>query len=466
LARRKTTLRSLLGKSGARWSVTELLLGLTLAAAILFGGTSSQPGWRMTLILIVSSALMAWATTHGALSGFRALPRLTRLFLLLVPALWIVQLIPLPPPIWGLLPGRELPARIFELIGTSGNFHPLSLTPRQTLFQLAALLPLAAVFAAALTLDERGRERCVALFLTLATVSILVGLVQMSSRGATFNFHDSDHYRNLVGFFSNRNNQGLLIAIAGVFAVATIRRKVVGHRSALGASLVVSLVFATAAIGTISRAGLLLTLLGLLIVHLVLFTQDWSARQYGLFGAGLVALLGLGYALTFNPVVEKSLARFDDLAENSRWEYWQRSYPLLEQYFPWGSGLGSFVPAHSAIERLDDVTDRILNRAHNDYLEFFIEAGVPGMLLVALFVAVVALRLRELIASDQRRPALSLPAGLTIVLVMLHSAVDYPLRTQAISVLLMLSLAFFLTEPKPGRQSGPGGRRRSGGDVA
>lgn len=451
---------SLFARSGVRWSVTEVLLALTLAAAILLGGTARMPVVSVSLIFLTSSALAAWAMTHGAVRAFSTLPLLTRVFLLLVPSLWLVQLIPLPPAIWGALPGREVPKRIFELLGTDDDFHPLSLTPWQTLFRLVMLLPPAAVFAAALTLDRQGRERCVAIVLALAAVSILVGLLQVTSRGALLNFYNSDHHKNLVGFFTNRNHQGLFIAIAGILAVEMVHRRFADPRKALATALILSMMFIAAAVGTLSRAGLTLTFVGLSAICLMLFASNWSRQRFVRVGLALLTVPTVLFALSFNPVVERTLARFGDVSGDGRWEIWKMSFPLLREYMPWGSGFGSFVDSYRVIERLDDVIPKYVNHAHNDYLEFVIEAGVPAIGLLGLFAAVMIRAAGAVGRAGSKRAAFSLSAGLAIGLAAAHSIVDYPLRTTALATLFAMAMAFFMakqTSGRSGRQS-PGSK--------
>src|SRR3546814_9710840 len=44
--------------------------------------------------------------------------------------------------------------------------------------------------------------------------------------------------------------------------------------------------------------------------------------------------------------------------------------------------MGTFRPVFDAAERLEFVRPSYANRAHNDYLEYLLEAGVAGALLV------------------------------------------------------------------------------------
>src|SRR3546814_12516564 len=71
------------------------------------------------------------------------------------------------------------------------------------------------------------------------------------------------------------------------------------------------------------------------------------------------------YFFSFSTVVANALARFNDVAENGRSEIWHNSWPLVGQYFPWGSGLGSFVSAYAAREPLAQVRIYYFNSLHD-----------------------------------------------------------------------------------------------------
>src|SRR3546814_16690937 len=88
-----------------------------------------------------------------------------------------------------------------------------------------------------------------------------------------------------------------------------------------------------------------------------------------------------GVALHDNVRVERTLARFDDL-KDVRPEIWADTWYAIGQHWPVGAGMGTFRPVFDAAERLEFVRPSYANRAHNDYLEYLLEAGVAGALLV------------------------------------------------------------------------------------
>jgi tetratricopeptide (TPR) repeat protein len=117
----------------------------------------------------------------------------------------------------------------------------------------------------------------------------------------------------------------------------------------------------------------------------------------------------------------------------------------LQQFWPWGSGFGTFVAVFKANENLDLMGDLYLNHAHNDLLELLIEGGLPAALLLVAGLLAIAVRLWRRMAARSTEQAIAL-AGLTILgLAMAHSLVDYPLRMHALAAVAAVALAFFIS---------------------
>lgn len=424
----------------------EILLYALIALALLLGGAPNEAHWRMALLCITASALVAATVAAGPRGAVARRPLLLRLALVLIVATPVIQLIPLPPGLWSSLPGRAAPAAVFDLLGTRGDWHPLSLTPRDTLFALLMLLPPFAAFWAASALGAEVRARCVTVFLAIVTLSILVGLVQLGSRGTTLDFYGTAHRGNLIGFFANRNHQGLMLAIAASFAITMLHRHVRERRAVIAWSAILSITFLTLAIGTISRAALGMTLLSLAITIFAFFLTG-IGRRHPVMVVALALATGLVlYFLSASDVVGQALARFDAVKDDGRWDILQAIMPLTSQYFPWGSGMGSFVPVYAAIENLDNLSPYYLNRVHNDYIELFIEAGVPGLIALAVLIAAIGGRSAAILTGRRSFPPFGLSAMVAFLLIALHSIVDYPLRTQAIMVLFAIFLALLFAE--------------------
>ena len=122
-------------------------------------------------------------------------------------------------------------------------------------------------------------------------------------------------------------------------------------------------------------------------------------------------------------------------------------------FMPLGSGVGSFVPVYAGVEPPQDVlANTFANRAHNDVLESWLETGVVGVALMALFglwLLVRAFALWRPASSGGRIVDHALPraAVLVVALLIAHSLVDYPLRTGALMAMFAFASALLLPPP-------------------
>jgi O-antigen ligase len=135
------------------------------------------------------------------------------------------------------------------------------------------------------------------------------------------------------------------------------------------------------------------------------------------------------------PIVER-FGQPDDL----RLEAWPVILQAANGYLPLGSGIGSFDTVYRSVESLDQVGPVYLNHAHNDLLELWLETGLAGAIVLAVFLAWLVRRSIEIWRS---RGGGELAAGssLLVLLLFAHSAVDYPLRTESLVVLFAFACA-------------------------
>src|SRR5690606_7588035 len=102
-----------------------------------------------------------------------------------------------------------------------------------------------------------------------------------------------------------------------------------------------------------------------------------------LLAAGLAAL-GLSAAMGWMKV---------DEIEEFRWVMRQATAALAVTHLPLGSGIGSFVPVFQQAMPDSLLMAKYVNAAHNDYVQGWLEAGIPGLVVVAVVVATLAVAL-------------------------------------------------------------------------
>jgi O-antigen ligase len=178
-----------------------------------------------------------------------------------------------------------------------------------------------------------------------------------------------------------------------------------------------------------------------------------AARRRGLarvFGLSMLTIPVLGAVIALFP---GGLARGAEvqmeLSAGGRITNFPDILFTIEQFWPWGSGFGTFVPVFKANENLDLMGDLYVNHAHNELAELLIEGGLPMAVLLVAALLAMAVRLWRLVASRHSSEPATALAGLTIMfLAVVHSMVDYPLRMQSLAAVFAIALAFFLS-PSP-----------------
>jgi O-antigen ligase len=413
---------------------------LLLVVSAVFGGASQTNALSLMAVELASLPLLflsIFLILAGAAPAGSAFPLGLLVAIVLIP---ILQIVPLPFDVWRQLPGRGIVVQALEVTHLGRVSLPFSLAPQATWRALLALAPPSAMFVGGLLLSDGERRLMAGLWLALGVVSLCIGGLQMlAGPDSPLYFYEVTNAGSPVGFFANRNHQAAfllcLLPLAAMFA-ARFEGRFDGPRALppLAAILYVFIaIFGVAA--TRSRAGVALAVVALagaaaLVLRGDAFRRRWRAAA-GL-GIGVALALGGVLVLGFGPIVQ----RFDSGGE-PRFEGWPIVLGAAESYLPLGAGVGSFEVVYGEVEPLSQVSPIYFNHAHNDYLELWLETGVAGAALLVVFAGWLAWRG----ASIWRRRisagggGLAAACTLLVALLLTHSLVDYPLRTETLAVL-------------------------------
>lgn len=424
-----------------QWDAVAVAAAILLALSFVFGGASRDHALRLALVELAALPLLVLGLGRLIRTGVWREHRFALGLLAAAIAIPLTQLIPLPPAVWGRLPGRDQMMLALQLVGLEPGWSPLSLTPDQTWRSALALTPPAAFFIAMLSLSQLQRERLVRFFIAGAIISILLGAAQLASGGERLYPWETTSAGSVNGFFANRNHLAACLLIALPFAItlgaATLRRDQRTSALWFGAMFAGLVVVALAAIR--SRAGITLFVP---VMTASLFAA-WIAAGRGRPGPGLLVLVGsVGAALTTVAVLALPpiLARFDtEGAPEGRFERWPLVAETAQTYLPLGSGIGSFDPVYRSVEPLEELDGTFFNQAHNEYLETWLEAGWLGAGLILAFLIWYARRCWSAWkAPPSRERDLQRAASIGIGVALVHSVGDYPLRTVALAVVFAL----------------------------
>lgn len=421
------------------------------AFALLGGGLGPHAPVVEALIEAVAFCLLMALLVAGRF-GERASAAATLPFvmILLLLALGLAQMWPLPSTTWQALPGREVPASVFEALGIPRRTWPLSFAPADTRLVLQSLLPPVATFLSTLVLAPGERQRLAALVVAAAAVSSLIGLAQLSTGDGTLLLYPLPMADRFPGLFANPNHQALFLACA-VALLPALAGEGPGRRRRqlwLGG---VWLLIVLGALVTSSRTGLTLLALATVVAAVRIAAPQLSGggspRWLRALLVGIV-LVGIGSVATLGYRGEVMQARFGSIGTDARSSFWAATMQLIHGYLPWGTGLGTFETVYQMAEPLESVQPFLVNHAHNDYLEFVLETGVPGIILLALFGSWLGGRMIALARHTAGHDRLAGSGLLVVLLVLCHSVVDYPLRTQAVGCVFAFACALLVAAPR------------------
>jgi O-antigen ligase len=158
--------------------------------------------------------------------------------------------------------------------------------------------------------------------------------------------------------------------------------------------------------------------------------------------------IGLVVVLTAGSVAAVFSDRFDnnlisDEAQTSavsRYTTFSTSFEAVKDYFPFGSGIGTFQAIYRTYEDPEQVTTTYINHVHSDWIEIVLETGLLGGVLLLLFLAWWGRRAIAIWRAPEP-DYFARAATIATAAILAHSLVEYPLRTVAISAIFAVCCA-------------------------
>lgn len=402
--------------------------GLLLALCLLAGGSSQESGAGVLLVQLLALPALAWAgwqllqrpagPVHLAWLAFAAA-------LVAIPLLQVLM----PGAMGG--EGRADLTRDLARFGIAAPAH-WSLAPSATAAAGFQLLPALAVFALALTLPTAAHRRLVQLVIALAMASLVLGVAQLGAPQESPLNPYPQWAPAMNGFFANPNHQATLLVVAATLACARLAM-VLGawppgrpHRVMHGTVAALVMLLAAVALPlTGSRAGVVLIILSCALV----VAAHWPAWRGGTRGRiALAASLGVAALALFLALRWMQVEAIDELRGPLR----ALTGEIAARFAPLGAGVGSYVPVFEQEAPRALLMGNYVNHAHNEYAQWWLEAGIAAALAMVLGAAALALTLRGLLRQPPQARGLGVTALVALGAILAHSLVDYPLRTPAL----------------------------------
>ncbi|MFO1412755.1 MAG: O-antigen ligase family protein [Burkholderiales bacterium] len=368
----------------------------------------------------------------------------------LVALIPLLQLITLPLDQWEKLPGRAAFAETLHDVAEVTS-HTITIVPFETQYAALALLPPIAAFLLAFQLRAPQAIRMMQLLVAVASVQAVIGLMQYGMLGggaagmrASGTYINPNHFAGLLLMVLPIALMGLAVEIGdrtrerirgrglmGVFKRAAANKGMkVMVAVAVIALLLVAIIFSR------SRAGITIAALGIAITTFAVAPRVGGPRAYGIVGVVLALVIGLATAIGLIPVIDRFSEQ--EVLEDDRWTMAMAALEMAGAYFPVGSGVGTFAALYPPYQPAEILA--FVHRAHDDYIEWVVEGGLLAMLAIvsalALYVARLVMLAREI--DKNRVHYLQVGAAIGLLLMGLHSLVDFNLRIPANSVVFAL----------------------------
>ena len=346
-----------------------------------------------------------------------------------------------------------------------------SIDPAASLAAAAGVVPPLALFLLVSSLGIERRLRLIGWFVVFGLACLALGILQvLQGPDSSLRFFAISNRTEAIGFFANRNHFAAQLYATLLLTVAwsaTHGKRTFSRRAPMSGKMLwiagmfcVSLLILSGLALARSRAGILFVLLAAAVIVVMSPTLLVALGRKGrgvhpMFFVAVAAVLLLVGLLG----ADRFLQRFDaGLVDQLRAMLNEVTYEAMREALPFGTGLGTFPSVYAVYEKSQNLRAEYINRAHDDWLEFPLETGIPGILLIALFLAWFGLSLYRVwikpsTGQDVRLCITQQCASVVVLLVLFHSIVDYPLRTSSMLGYFAACCGLMLSLPADTRQS-------------
>jgi O-antigen ligase len=416
-----------------------------LFLCLILGG-SAQAIWGNMLLQLLGIAIIAWAAIARSDEPIATPARHLLILAALAIALVALQLVPIPASVWPAFGGRRMIASGYPLLGLPTPAFPISLTPYDSLDSLLASIPPLAMVCAIVRLKAYRPSWLAAALVAGTLAGVLLGVAQVGSsdpESSPWYLYHETNFGSAVGFFANANHMALLLVIALPFVAAILaaaRRANIQRFSALVAMVIgAMLVIVVGILLNRSFAGYGLGL-AVLVASLLIVIPGRSVLRPVVAVAAALLLVAALTVIARSAVGSMKWNEEATTSVQSRQAMLATTSRAISDFMPLGSGLGSFRQVYSLYEDPGQVTNTFVVHSHDDYAELVLELGIPGVILMFLFLVWWVRAVWSVWRSPEVGPY-ARAASIASAAILAHSLVDFPLRTEALSACFAMCLA-------------------------
>lgn len=429
----------------------SILAFIVMASALLFGAVEI---WSSAAMLALVYTLgLVWVLSRGY-DDYSA-PRHTKVLIATGLAFTLyacLQLVPLPLFVLKLLSPESSRLREFYALQPSGS-GGISLVPHRGLLEVLKTVAFFTVFSvSSVYFISRDRMKSFIIALSLFGFCLAVfAIVQKATwNGRIYWFRELSMGGEPFGPFVNRNHFAGFIGMIVPLTLGLAITKHAREKKFLYGFLAV--IMSIAVFFSLSRGGIVSFFTGMALFGFLLVATRLQQRKIWLIGIFLVVVLTYLVWLGVDPIMQRFSQT--DISKEQRLIVWSTTLTAAKDFWLTGSGLGTFLhvfPLYSPAS-----VQSIYDHAHNDYLEFLLEAGLVGAVMLVFFAG--TLLWSAFRSSFEGRSGIMLMAALSSVTSMaVHSIFDFNLHILSNLILFgaVLGMAAALSDvddPHPQRE--------------
>lgn len=414
-------------ESNRFWFAAEAMLATAVVALPMAIGGALE--WSLWLLLALSIA----AATSWLIGGLKHKRRRVWHPVMWLPlaviALEVIQLVPLPPFMLGLISPHAAELRETALVPLGlTSWRPISMDAPSTLRALARSISLGALLFTAMQVgrSDAARRRLYSVIGAVGAVIAVMGFMHLlAGLDTLFGFYKFAATTPMMSPFGNSNHLASFLTLCSTVALG-LALDAKRRDSAIGWG-VMALAMGVAAFLSFSRGGIasLLVTWGLVAAYAASRRTGglrgafpWLAIAAVIIGAGLLAFEQL-------QVRADTLDSLDKL-RSTKLELWPMFAKSTLAFWPLGMGIGAFELAFSPWQTTQfDVT---FTHPENIVLQWASEVGLPAFIALSVLVVMVTRRLW----SDLKGLRLEAIMLLAIVGVVIHDVFDFALELNAV----------------------------------
>lgn len=297
-------------------------------------------------------------------------------------------------------------------------------------------------FIVMLLVETRTNQQLHLLFCVIVLMTVcqaFFGVWSLVSHADTLLFFDKIYYLDrATGTFVNANHFAAFLALGLNLAIASLlTRSMENHRQwvIIGGIFMIIGLLVSQSLGAI--AGFCMSIVMFFVVHMSYLSG--TPPRYNRWLIAIAGLIFVVATLSFVPaeIVLRELAGLEH-SISRRISLWASTWSMFVSYPIAGIGGGAFYSVFPAFRNLQTGSN-IYHHAHNDYLEFLVEYGLIGAMLLAWFlVKITKTNWSAVLAMTGLQRTFGLASLACLAGLAIHSIVDFPLQILGYSLYFLV----------------------------